>query len=191
MKKKLVVFALIAILLAQGVSGTIAYFTAEDTARNVITTGGIDILLHETAILEGSGGDSVPFEDVEGVMPGAEISKIVEVENIGESDAWIRVKVTKAIALSEGVTGEPDLSLVEIDFNTDDWTEGQDGYYYYNQPLEAGYITIPLFTTVTFDTEMDNRYQGCVATIDVEAQAVQTANNGQSATEALGWSEKA
>lgn len=186
MKKKLLVIALAALCLAFAAVGTVAFFTAEETAHNVITTGGIDVTLNEWA---GEGEDSakIPFEDVTGVMPGASVPKVVEVENIGASDAWVRVKVSTGIELAEGVEGEVDLSLVTIDFNTTDWTE-QDGWYYYNKPLKPGESTVPLFTCVSFDKTMGNLYQMSTATVKVDVQAVQTANNGSAATDAAGWS---
>lgn len=185
MKKwKIIALSTVLACLAIVASGTLAYFTAQETAHNVITSGGVDIQLHE---FSDNGSDGlVPWEKVEGVMPGAEISKIVTVENTGASDAWVRVSVTKSITLARGVQGTPDLSLVVLDINPTDWTE-QDGYYYYNKPLAPGETTPPLFTTVTFDPKMGNDYQGSTAHIDVKADAVQVANNGETVLDALGW----
>lgn len=183
MKKKTITLALIAALLAICAMGTTAFFTDRSKATNVITTGGVEIDLMETAVKD---GELAPFEDVEGVMPGSEISKIVEVKNIGESDAYIRVSVEKAITLAENREGEVDLSLVKLDLNTADWTE-QDGYYYYNSALKSGETTKPLFTVVTFDEAMGNLYQQSTATVTVNAEATQVANNGTSALTAAGW----
>ena len=183
MKKKTVTLALIAALLAICAIGTTAFFTDRGKATNVITTGGVKIDLLETAVKD---GELAPFEDVEGVMPGMEVSKIVEVKNIGESDAYIRVSVEKAIALAENREGEVDLSLVKLDINTADWTE-QDGYYYYNSALKPGETTKPLFTAVTFDEAMGNLYQQSTATVTVNAEATQVANNGTDALTAAGW----
>ena len=188
MKRKIVVICAIAICLAIASLGTIAYFTAEDTATNVITTGGVDIELKEMA---DKGQDGlVPFEDETGVMPGAEISKIVTVKNTGSADAYIRIKLEKSIVLSDEVEAPegftPDASLVSYDLNTADWTE-KDGYFYYNNSLKAGEETTPLFTKVSFSVDMDNIYQQSTAKIDVKAYATQVANNGDSAVEAAGW----
>ena len=188
MKRKLLATALTVICLSIAAYGTIAYFTAEDTATNVITAGNIDISLKETAIPE-NGGDPVPFEDVVGVMPGAEVSKIVEVENTGDNPAYIRVRLEKEMTLAEGKTDEIDLSLMKFGFNTEKWTE-KDGYYYYNTALDAGKTTEPLFTTVSFSKDMDNRYQNGKATIKVFAEATQAENNGDSALEASGWPQE-
>jgi hypothetical protein len=118
-------------------------------------------------------------------MPGTTVTKIAEIQNSGASDAWVRVKIAKAIELAG--EGTPDTDLVELDFNTVDWTPGGDGYFYYNEVLKPGELTEPIFTTVTFNATMDNQYQNATATVDVMAQAVQTANNGSNAMAANGW----
>lgn len=75
---------------------------------------------------------------------------------------------------------------MELTLNTTDWTE-KDGYYYYSKPLKPGEVTAPIFTAVTFKPDMGNEYQNATATVDVSAQAVQTANNGATAMDAKGW----
>ena len=44
MKRKLLVISLVVICAAILAAGTLAYFNAEGTAHNVITTGGVKIL---------------------------------------------------------------------------------------------------------------------------------------------------
>ena len=181
MKRKLLILSTLAICLAIFAAGTHAYFTAEHTAHNVITTGSVAIAVQEWADEE----KTVPFEELTGVMPHTTVTKIAEIKNTGASDAWVRVKVDKNIVLNaEGVT--PDTSLVELTRNTADWTE-MDGYYYYTKPLKPGEVTAPIFTAVTFKADMGNEYQNATATVDVFAQAVQTANNGATVMDAQGW----
>ena len=183
-KWKTLAISLLICCLAVGASTTLAYYTASEQAHNVITSGGIDIALQEYA---DAGDELVPFEDVDGVMPGMEVSKIVQVENTGASEAWIRVRVDKAIRLAENVENfTPDLALLVLNIDEENWTE-QDGYYYYNRALKPGETTEPLFTTVTFAQTMSNEYQYSTAAIDVTADAVQTANNGETALDAVGW----
>lgn len=197
MKKwKIVALCTVLACLAIVASGTLAYFTAQETAHNVITSGGVAIQLIE---LSDNGGDGLTYwRDVEGVMPGAEISKIVIVRNTGASDAWVRVKVDKTIILANEDKGNPevmklynnngDSEWIEQDgYEGAFWTKGEDGYYYYNDPLAPGDETPALFTTVLFDPTMGNEYQNCTATIDVKAGAVQVANNGDTVLDATGW----
>lgn len=84
MKRKLLILSVLAICVAIVAAGTLAYFTAEDTAHNVITSGGVDIELKEWA----DEAKQTPFEDVTGIMPGVTVTKIAEIKNTGASEAW-------------------------------------------------------------------------------------------------------
>lgn len=185
MKRKVLATALLVLCLALVGYGTAAYFTADSIATNVITAGTISIRLDETTVDDT--GTVSAFKDVTGVMPGANVSKIVQVTNTGDNPAWVRIAVDKRIELAQDVDGMPDTALVTIDVNEENWTQGADGCYYYNVALQPGAQTEPLFTTVTFDTSMGNMYQGSAAYIDVHAAAVQTANNGATVMDAAGW----
>lgn len=180
MKRKLLILSVLAICLSTLAAGTLAYFTAEDTAHNVITTGGIDITVQEWADAE----KTRPFQDLAGVMPNTTVTKIAEVRNTGGAEAWVRVKVEKSIRLQG--QGTADAALVELTRNTADWTE-KDGYYYYNKVLKPGEVTVPVCTAVSFHADMSNAYQNATATIDIFAQATQSANNGNTAMDAQGW----
>lgn len=181
MKRKLFIFSILVICVATLAAGSLAYFNAEDKAHNVITSAEVKIELREWADAQ----KQTPFADLQGILPNMSVTKIAEVKNTGTATAWIRVKVTKAIELAR--EGVPDLALLELDLNTTDWTLGEDGWLYYNESVEPGELTAPIFTTVTFNKAMGNEYQDATATVDVAAQAVQTANNGDSARSALGW----
>ena len=187
MKRKLLLLSVMVICITIAAVGTLAYFTTDAVAHNVITTGGVDIELHEYADTE----KTRPFKDLSGLMPGMTVTKIAQVENTGASAAWVRVKLTPAIKLADNVT-PPDgftinTGLVKPEVNTADWTLGSDGYYYYNVPLAAGETTAPVINSVTFDVTMGNEYRNATAKVTVYAQAVQAANNGKSVTEAKGW----
>lgn len=187
MKKKIAIGAVLVLCLSMLIYSTIAYFNTADTARNVITAGDIKIELQETAIRD---GEEILFEQSQerfNVMPGQDVSKIVRVKNTGSNPAYIRVEVQKAIALAADSHGDVDLDLISLDFASEKWTLGNDGYYYYNEPLAPGETTAALFRNVKFDTGMGNMYQGSTATIKVSAQATQVKNNGDNALDAKGW----
>ena len=133
-------------------------------------------------------GSIVPFTDQMDIMPGCEVSKIVQVKNTGDQPAWIRIAVQKDIQLAQGVEGEVDLTLISFDLDQEHWSE-KDGFYYYNTSLAPGQTTEPLFQTVSFAKSMSNMYQHSQAIIQVDAQATQTANNGETVFDAAGWPE--
>ena len=187
MKRKLFICSLIAVCLSLIAFSTTAYFSHEDNTKSVITAGDVKIDLLEWSI-DDTTGEKTPYEDSVGVMPDTTVSKIVEVLNTGSQAAWIRVSVDKDIEFAKGIEGEPDISLLELDFNTEAWYE-QDGYFYYLKQIRSGETTEPLLTTVTFSEKMKNEYQNSSATIEVKAQAVQAANNGNTVFEAGGWSK--
>lgn len=186
MKRKILCLSVIAIMLAILAAGTIAYFTAEGRAHNVITTGSINITVVEQQKGENDTTVEYPKKPITNVMPGAEISKIVTIRNDGKSTAWIRVKVDTEIELVGG--GDADTSRVGLNFDDKNWTE-KDGYYYYNKPVDPTESTTVLFDTVKFDPRMGNEYQNCTVNINIYAQAVQTANNNPEGgvTEVKGW----
>ena len=122
MRKKLIAGAVVAICLSLLAYSTSAYFTTEKTATNVITSGNIDIQLQETAMQD---GEEVLFEQSQErfkVMPSQTVSKIVRVKNNGANAAYVRISIFKSIKLAEDVQGTPDVSLLELDFDSENWT---------------------------------------------------------------------
>ena len=179
MKRKLTVIAAIAVCLSLLTLGSLAYFTAQDNAENHITTGNLAIDVVEL------GEDGQPFVNQIGVMPGDTVVKEVSVANVGDNTAWIRVKVTMTCT-ANGANLPTD--GITLDYNTTDWTwSGSDGYYYFNSPVNADASTAELFNNVAFATTLGNDYQNAELIINVEADAVQYANNGATVMEAQGW----
>lgn len=186
MRRKLAALSLMLILLALIAGGTWAYFTDVDKSVNVITSGSIDITLHETRLQDGA---EKPYEGVVEVMPGQSVSKIVRIQNTGSSPAYVRVSVDKAIQLAEGISGTADPELVGIVFNTENWTY-RDGYYYYKAALKPGKYTEALFEELQFDAVMPNMYQNSTASVTVKAYATQVRNNDANGSlGAKGWPE--
>lgn len=190
-KQRIFLAAVLVCCLALAGGGTLAFFTARETAYNVITTGELAMNLVET-----HDGAPWPEEGVSGVMPGETIEKIVTVQNVGGVDFYARVKVTGQIQLEgkdELIEMKPEhVELVGL--NSTEWTK-QGEYYYYHRALAPrgadGVIdeTEPLFTAVKLKEGLDNAYQNAKLTVFVDAQAVQSRNNGASALEAAGWNE--
>lgn len=183
-KKKVALIAAIVCCVAILAVGTTAFFTAEETAFNVIVTGVLDMKLHE----ETTGGEPWPVGGISGVMPGMDVDKKVYIENTGNVVFWCRIAISKAITAAEGVEEELGFENIVLDINEESWTE-KDGWYYYNKALEPGKETEPLFTVVQFGKDLGNEYMNCRVEITVNAQSVQARNNGENALEATGWTE--
>lgn len=186
-KRKLLLIAVIILILAVTAGGSVAFFTAEDTAHNVITTGSVDISVVET-MLDGTERKDFPSEGITGVLPGMTVSKIVQIRNTGGAEAWIRVRV----GVSARNAAQEDLNTDVVRFSVEDpWIDGGDGYYYYTRAVPPAGDTDILFREVRFDPNMGNEYQNSTVYVTVEAEAVQTANNpipaGGTVGDVAGW----
>ena len=190
MKKKLLYIAAILICLSIITGGSYAYYTATGTVRNVIAFGDIDVTVVEQQMVGGA-LQPYPSQPIK-VMPATKVSKIVSVHN-QEQAAWTRVKYTLTVLDSAGkaldISADELERTISIIPDTGNWT-WKDGWWYYNTAIKSGETSNPLFEEVVFSgANMDNKYQNCTVVVDVTAQAVQQANNGESVWEAIGWPE--
>lgn len=182
--KKIVSLLAIISILSVMVFSTLAYFTAEDSALNKITTGNVEIELHDETLNDKEELVAFPEDGFTGIMPGDVVSKVVNVKNTGDNPVWIRVELDKSI--TEGLN----FNGIALDINSADWTLGADGWYYYNKLVNPTEVTSNLLTKVTFDKLLGNEYFDAHVEIDVSAQAVQSQNNGTTVLEAEGWPEE-
>lgn len=183
-KKRILCLTVLVICLATLATGTMAYFVAEETAYSVITTG----CLYMELVQEDAEGRPLAQETVLNVVPATAAPQITSVKNKGSVPFFTRVLVEKKITPAEGSDAQLDAELVTLSINEEYWTE-KDGFYFYKRILRPGQETAPLYTEVGFAPEMGNEYMDARVEIRVLAQAVQSANNGTDATQALGWSE--
>ena len=174
MKKKVLVLSLVIALIATITFGTIAWFSASDSTRNTITAEFLGI-----SVTEVDGQNQPWVNPEEPVAPGAELDYTAAVEYNANIEAFIRVKVTPSFD-SEDLG----LSVIDVNYNTADWTCGDDGYWYYHTAVKGEGATEPLFEGFAFSEEAGNDYQGATFTISVEAEAIQAANG---APQAAGW----
>jgi predicted ribosomally synthesized peptide with SipW-like signal peptide len=118
MKKKVLSIALVIVLLAILVSGSLAYFTAEDQVTNTITIGSVLIEIWEndeptdTDVMEFD-EPLVPVVDMNDLVndPGY-IPKVVKVENTGANAAYIRTHIAVPATL---------VDYLELKVNTAGW----------------------------------------------------------------------
>lgn len=181
-KKKLLTMVLALVLIgAVGVGATLAYFTDNDSATNVVTMGHVDIVLTED---EWTHGD----EGIKDVTPGQEIKKDPTITLGSDSlDALVRVKVEvvgfeKAKAKNIDVTPYIDAINNDISLQAAEngWTYNNvDKYYYYNKPLtnktENENVAV-LFETITIPTTWNNDVADNSFDIIVSAEAIQADN---------------
>lgn len=181
-KPKLLLAALcLAAVLATLVSqNTLAFYTVIGRATNTVTTGNITLNIHETT----ENGDPFPETGVY-ILPGQVVGKRVTVENACQHPFWLRVRLVYGIQGSE----LPYEDVLRVELNTEDWTVREDGYIYYNQVLQPGQFTEPVFTQVLAAGEkLDLSYLGSTLTLTVDAYAVQSENNPADAPwNAAGW----
>lgn len=191
MKRKILVLGLIVICMAIAATGSLAFYTADVEAHNVITSGGVNIQIEEWQKTD-EGLTEYPKEEIQ-VMPGTVVSKIVTVKNL-EADAYVRAKFDLVAAfkgIPEGSAPAIPDDLITVEINEAYWMrkDGDTEWWYYKEALKAGDATEPLFTEVRFSgPQMGNEFQNSTVDVKVKAQAVQADNNGSSALDAEGWS---
>ena len=158
----------------------LANYTVTGTTSNVITAGNIDIIINNKIEHD----KDFPELGIGGILPGQTRENTVSISNVGEHDAFIRVKVSKLFISVDDT--ELDIEKAKLNINEDDWTL-QDDYYYYNHVLKAGETSEPLYESIKFSSALNNEVKDALFTVDIKAEAVQTQNNGIEPFDAEGW----
>ncbi len=167
-KLKIFVIALAASLIAFISTSTLAYYTTVGKATNVVTSGNIQLIIHETT----DGGQEFPEEGVY-IVPGDIVSKVVTIENDCEHPFYLRVKIVYGVD-SEELSAD---DCFKLNISDEHW-ELFDGWYYYKGIVEPHETTPKVFSHVEIvGGKVDNRYLGKTLTLTVNAQAVQSENN--------------
>lgn len=180
-KLRFMAIAAAAIVMCLLTQGSLAYYTVLGTATNVVTSGNIRLLIHETT----DQGTPFPEEGVY-VIPGDIVSKVVTVENDCDHPFYLRVKVVCGTD-SQELSAE---DCFQLNINRDHWVY-KDGWYYYTEIVEP-YETTPWFFSQVeiVGSQLDTSHIGQTLHLTVVAQAVQSENNpienGDTST-ASGW----
>ncbi len=159
MKRNALMVLLIIALVALMAGGTYAWFTARDDAANTLTAGTVEIEINE---------NYVPVTEWK---PGNMTPKEVWVKTVGTKCVYVRVSITP-------VWEDPSLPIDNVILN---WNEGNwvysEGWYYYKDILcPDDEKTELLLQSVTLSDATDDRYQGKVLQIVVNAEAVQASH---------------
>ena len=178
-KGRLLIIALAAILLTVLTQPTLAYYTTIGKATNVVTSGDIQLVIHEKT----ADGSNFPAEGVY-IMPGDIVSKQVSVENVCGHPFYLRVKLVSS-STNQTLSAE---DCLKMNIDTANWTL-VDGYYYFNRILRPGETTPTLFTQVEIvGGQVDQSHVGSTLSLTVNAYAVQSENNpAEHPWDASGW----
>lgn len=179
-KKLLVLLTSLTLVAVVGIGATLAYFTDNDSATNVITMGHVDVDLDEPNFDKPVDDPTTPEDEskeekdntIEDVTPGQSIVKDPTITVAEDSeDAYVRAKVE--------FTGLTDAQVADLlaNINIDDtvWFLAEDGYYYYNAKLTAGDSAV-LFDTVVIPETWGNEVADLTFEIIVSAEAIQADN---------------
>lgn len=152
MKNKKALFALLLIAILGTVGVTFAYFTSEDTFKNIFNTKPYVIEVVDT------------FESPTNWTPGTTTEKTVVATNKGEVDSAVRISYEESWTDATGtilpLKDSEERSAAIINFSNelnDNWTTSNEGgktYYYYNAVLKKGESTKPLIESVTFNKDV-------------------------------------
>lgn len=180
MKKILALVLVICLAMAIGVGATLAYFTADDTAKNEFTVGNVKIDLTEPK------WDENGSKDAPQVYPGEALAKDPTVKNIGANPCFLRIQVEGLDCLDNAGMITYRTDYVDGALGTD-WVLHTDGYFYYTKVLAAGETTDALFDQIVIPTGLKNGDGSFIYEIDVTAYAVQAqgAKPSFSAVEAM------
>jgi len=177
MKKKVLAIALAVALIAIMVSGTLAYFTAEDEVTNTFTVGSVLIEIFENN--EATDKDVIeftkPLTPVVKDTPSEDesyIHKAVKVKNTGLNAAYIRTHIAIPTALVNYL-------ILDVD-TTGDWKQvavsdaTKDGVAYtvytydYNNKVDPSTYTPDLLKGVYLDRTVDIKDNPNTASADLE-----------------------
>ena len=173
MNKKTLITMLSAVALVGviGVGSTLAYFTDNDAANNVVTMGHVDIELEEPQFAEANENNTI-----ENVVPNQTITKDPTITVVaGSESCYLRAKVE----ISDKLTADQAAELLEnINIDDEKWVLSTDGYYYYQDKVEkaAEDQTVVLFDTVVIPELWGNEVANLTFEINVSAEAIQADN---------------
>lgn len=171
MSKKIPLLIAVLLIACISVGVTLAYYTTDISATNVVTIGLVKVEPKVTTPSETSPRNTI--------VPGVEYpGKSITVSNVGENGAYIRVKVT-----SEGWSGSKNGAdtngAFSASYSGTDWEYKTDGYYYYKKSVDpkngSAAATTPLTALIKLDGQKaGNDYADAKMNIQYEVQAIQS-----------------
>lgn len=173
LKRLLLVFSLFCFVLGISITAYAAWSVKSYTI-NTVTTPTFGLKIEE---------DYQPPE--EGCFPGIDVKKEVQVRNTGNTDALIRVKLTRQLGtVVDGffkVDNSANPMKLLLNTNKQDWIyDEKEDWYYYRKVVKENEITTPVLYDFKLANMSDNKYQRLHGKIVVTAESVQYGDNGVS-----------
>ncbi len=181
MKKKILTVALVLALLAIVVSGSLAYFTAQDQVTNTFTIGSVLIDIWENN--EATDEDVLEFDTplvpivntTDVTADAGYAAKAVKVENTGVSSAYVRTHIAFPTALIGYLEAKVDLTawtyvgtLAGSSTATVDGVDYTVFTYDYNSALAAGEFTEEVLKGVYLKSDVDLKDNPATPSADLE-----------------------
>lgn len=108
-------------------------------------------------------------EEYEKPEPGIKTIKSPKVENTGSVDCYVRAKIL--LSDSRGDSYIEYYHDEKKGWNTDEWKQKSDGWFYYEKNLESGKISTPIFDHILLKEEVPDEIKDL--SIDVIFESVQ------------------
>ncbi len=154
---RLSVLALLILLGVFSISGTLAYLVVSSSqVTNTFVPGVVTCQVEESF-------DETTKSDV-------------AIRNTGNVDAYIRAAVVVNWIDAQNNICAATHAAPSIGYNTTDWTQGSDGFWYYTDPVAPNELTANLINTATSAAQAD----GCRLQIEIIASAIQAEGTGAS-----------
>ena len=173
---------ILCLVLATAVFAVISISTKTD---NIITFGSIKMRLIETTTKDGTETE-VSDGFSENISDSHNVSRNVRIQNVHNHPIYVRLKLNMTFTDGSGQSNDA-THLVDYDYNTTDFTY-QDGFWYYNSVLAPDETTPNLITNINFNLgPNDSQFTGGDFELKIDAQAVQSEHNAETALESVGW----
>lgn len=148
----------LAVVIAVVGAGTMMWFAGSDNVKNAMALGRQSVIVTES------------FKPIDNMYPGDTVTKDVTFTNEGDMKSLFRVKYSEYWTASNGNTlsntfwDASSSSVLDVMIknwnssggfsNTTLWTDGGDGYYYYNKVLDSGETTDPVLDSLKLNERL-------------------------------------
>ena len=159
-KKRIGIILAATLIFGVGAGTSYAYLTAQDDVQNVFQASGTEIVVEEE------------FTPVQEVTPGLVIAKAPRVISRSSTSCYVRMRVCFSDEQAKN-------RCHPLEINSG-WTEKEDGFYYWKEPLLPGQSTGTLFDRVTIRSDVPQTELEAFD-IQVYAEAVQSQGRSEEA----------